>query len=240
MMGNSKNDGWSYKDVLEVIIATRSHPDHVTAIAASVKENGINKAALEGALKKLNAPNISSYKNDILDLMINYLNVIVDDHRISEKEYKEFGLLKILFKIEEGDFYNKKYHQVKSVVDAHLEYILEDGKISVDEALTTVDLESMFGLSNDQYEEIEKHSKAKFPKPIKAPKPSISYPDLTGVSKAQAFAPASKPSIPLKPAFQTQTSKPQKPNDVSKIWGVVLVIILGLLVAWLKRSLKHH
>lgn len=151
---------WCYQDVLATVLKTRSKAAHINAIASAIIKHAFNRTELSRALDKHGAPNITYYKLDLLDLLLDYANIILDDHAISEKEYHDFGLLKILFKIKEGDFYRFRYKQIEQVVHSHLAYILQDGTISLEGAMTSVDLQSMFSLSEDQYEEFEASFKA--------------------------------------------------------------------------------
>lgn len=156
MMESNPNTGWHFKDVLQAILETGAEPWHIRAIIKTILEWGLSRHALAETLDQFGVSCVSYYKADLLDLMITYANIILDDHYISEEEYRYFGLLKILFRIQEGDFYKHRYHQLQNIFESHIQHIMADGKVDLEEALQTVDLESMFGLSNDQFEQLEK------------------------------------------------------------------------------------
>lgn len=154
-------NGWHYKDVLNAIILTEAKPPYIQDFAIAIRDNGINRKAIAPVLQKYGSDNISYFKEDVLDLLLSYLYIILDDHAISGEEFRDFGLLKILFKVQEWEFYNKRFHQMAEIMFDHLLYIRHDGAISTEESFMTADLQTMFGLTSEQYFEIQKRFAAK-------------------------------------------------------------------------------
>lgn len=143
--------GWYYKDVFQAIANTEAMPPSIQASVYAVITYGFNKKAVLSALSEYGAADITYYKNDWLDLLLSYANIILDDHAISEQEFNDFGLLKLLFKVKEGDFHTLRFHQIKEIVNQQMEALTEDGKITLDETLTTANIQGMFDLSSEQF-----------------------------------------------------------------------------------------
>jgi hypothetical protein len=147
--------GWQYKEVLSTLLERGNHAPHMQDLLLTIRENGFSRQAVAEALRQYGIEDITYYKEDMLDLLLSYLNIILDDHAISETEYRDFGLFKLLFRVQEGDFYKKRHQQVEVILHRHFSFILEDGIVQLEEALETVNLLDMFGLSQDQFEEFE-------------------------------------------------------------------------------------
>ncbi len=154
------NRSWDYKDIFEAIITTESLPVYIHNLAETINNRGWDKQAFKNCLLQHGITRISDIKEDLLDLLLAYLHVILDDHCISESEHRDFGLLKILFQISENDFYNKRYYQVRSVIIEQLEYLSEDDVFQPEKTQLTVNLQDMFGLSYDQLRTIKEDIQA--------------------------------------------------------------------------------
>lgn len=146
---------YRYPDIFNRIIADNPK-HHIRAISEAIVGHGITKDPMTKALREIGVDNISYLKEDLLDLMLAYIHIILDDHYISEDEYQDISFLKILFKIEEGDFYARRYHQVKDILQSQVQMVWGiDNEVSIREALHKVNLQDLFDLSYDQFVEFE-------------------------------------------------------------------------------------
>src|SRR5690606_9872871 len=110
-------------------------------------------------LEILNSKNINSLKDIheyLLDIFLNYVENIVDDHFISQDEIMKATKLKLFFEIKEGDFYEKRHLQIKHIIQKQYYYFLVDRHISHSEELQEVNLQDLFDLGFDQYLELSK------------------------------------------------------------------------------------
>ena len=85
----------------------------------------------------------------------------MDDFLLTEEEIRVISLMKIFFQINEGDFY--KYGEedaVERILSTQLEKMYEDG-IDKNEAIMQNDLQTLFGLSYDQFQNIVKKVESK-------------------------------------------------------------------------------
>lgn len=143
--------GWHYKDVLQAILNTEIKPLHIDSIMRAIIRYDFSRTKIQQALDPFGAADITHYKEDVLDLLLSYVNIILNDHAISEREFQDFGLLKILFKIKEGDFFEKRFHQVTDVINQQMAHITQDGVITLDETFTTANLQGLFDLTSEQF-----------------------------------------------------------------------------------------
>jgi hypothetical protein len=91
----------------KLFAATEGLPDYIHDVATILSDKGFDKKAVDEVLLKDGISTARNIQEDLLDLLLAYLHIILDDHCISENEYRDFGLLKILFKIREGTFFHK-------------------------------------------------------------------------------------------------------------------------------------
>ena len=98
-----------------------------------------------------NITQIQDVKEEILDMLLFYINFILNDNAITENEAVNLKLLKRFFKIEEGDFYNYRYSQIEEILNRQFEIIYANNQIDTAEALHKVGLQELFDLSYDQF-----------------------------------------------------------------------------------------
>lgn len=146
------NKSWTHKDIFEAIATTEGIPIYLHNLAKTIIREGLNKKAVRDHLLDDGISRMYEIKEDLLDLLLAYLHVILDDHVISELEYLDFGLLKILFQIKEGEFYNRRYFQIRSVIMGQLDYLSEDEVFEPEKSKLNVNLQDMFDLSYDQFQ----------------------------------------------------------------------------------------
>jgi hypothetical protein len=151
---------WDYKDIFKAIITTESLPLYIHNLAETIYDRGWDKQAVHNRLLQDGITRLSDIKEDLLDLLLAYLHIILDDHCIRESEYRDFGLLKILFQISQNDFYDKRYYQVRSVITEQLEYLSEDDVLQPEKSQLNVNLQDMFSLSYDQLRSIKEDIQA--------------------------------------------------------------------------------
>lgn len=121
-------------------------------IAAELKENKLNQQRLQQILSDNGLDGTEDMKLGLIDLLLLYINLVLNDHIITHKEYLNCKQLKILFKVREGDFYKLRYEELKEVIYKQLERIYrDDNKIDEEEAIHKVNLQGLFDLSYDQF-----------------------------------------------------------------------------------------
>ena len=99
--------------------------------------------------------NSVEFKKESLDVAIQYAILCLEDDALSEDEIKGMYMLKRLLYIEEGDFYKyDRKQEVEGVLAAQLLKVYDDGEISYEEAIHKVDLQGLFNLSYEEFEDV--------------------------------------------------------------------------------------
>lgn len=99
--------------------------------------------------------NSVSFKEESLDVALQFAKRCLDDDALSDDEIKGMNMLKRLLYIEEGDFYKYgKRDDVEGIIAAQLYKVYDDNFVSYAEAVHKVELQGLFNLSYEQFEEI--------------------------------------------------------------------------------------
>jgi HNH endonuclease len=145
------------KDDLELqasfgtILTIESFSSYVNEIVELIYTNELDRPNLELVLKQYQIKYVEDIKEEILDMLLVYINLVLNDGVITENEAGNIKLLKRFFKIKEGDFYNLRYDEVDEVLNRQLERLYLDDKIDEAESLYKVGLQELFDLSYDQF-----------------------------------------------------------------------------------------
>lgn len=119
-----------------------------------IETGSFNTLARNTILQAHGVRRISDIKSHMLDVIIDYALLCLEDGKLSENEIKNTHLLKLFLGIEEGDFYrNGKKSEIKFILTKQLELVYADKNIDPQEALLMSDLQGLFGLNYMEYEE---------------------------------------------------------------------------------------
>lgn len=98
---------------------------------------------------------ITDIKTHTLPVILDYAMVSLEDNYLEETEMRNVRMLKLFFDIEEGDFYKNNFQKrVERIIILQLNHIYADGIIDTTEVLQMGELQNLFGLSYDQFENI--------------------------------------------------------------------------------------
>lgn len=136
------------------ILSIENFSDYINEIIELIHTNELDRINLDRILKEHHIKQIEDIKEECLDLLLVYINLILNDNIITENEAGNIKILKMVFKIKEGDFYTLRYSEVEDVLNRQAERIYLDNKIDTEEALLKVGLQELFGLSYDQFLEL--------------------------------------------------------------------------------------
>lgn len=146
-------DDLELHEAFGIILSIKSLSGYVLDIAHLIYKNELDRESLQKALEFHKIKKIEDIKEELLDLLIIYINLILNDHIISDNEKHNVGLLKKHFKIKEGDFYSHRHQEVEDILHRQLERIYLDNQVNFEEAIHSVELQGLFNLSYDQFEE---------------------------------------------------------------------------------------
>lgn len=140
-----------------IILSIESFSDYIIDISELIYNNELSRESIQKVLDEHKIKKIENIKEELIDLLIVYINLVLNDHIISENEKFNVELLKKHFKIKEGDFYSLRYQEIEDILFRQFERIYSDNKIDKEEAIHKVDLQGLFNLSYDQFEEFQEN-----------------------------------------------------------------------------------
>lgn len=148
------------KDAIRYLLSKRAFTPMVTKALYLILSDKMNSIALKQCLME-NDYTIDDFKPEAIYAILDYAEIILDDFLLTEEEIRVISLLKIFFQINEGDFY--KYGEedaVERLLSTQLKKMFKDG-IDKNEAIMQNDLQTLFGLSYDQFQIIVKKVESK-------------------------------------------------------------------------------
>lgn len=149
-----KND-LELREAFGIILSIKSFSDYIIDIAELIYNNELDRENIQKVLDEQKIKKIEDIKEELLDLLIVYINLILNDHIISDNEKFNVELLKKYFKIKEGDFHKYRFQEVEDILHRQFEIIYLDNDIDVQEAIHNVELQGLFNLSYDQFDEFK-------------------------------------------------------------------------------------
>ncbi|MCJ0742699.1 hypothetical protein [Pedobacter montanisoli] len=130
--------------------------DYIKRIGKALTKPETELDDIESILLEYGIRNISDAKLDTLQYLISYANFILEDDSISENELYDFTVLKRIFRINEGDFIKYHFFEVREILKKQFLRIYEDDFVDKGERLESVNLQSFFDLSYDEFEGFKK------------------------------------------------------------------------------------
>ena len=144
-------DDLELHEAFGINLSIKTFKPWITDIAELIYRNNLTRESLHTCLKEHGIKKVEDIKEDFLDLLIVYINLVLNDHIISENEHRNIQLLKMLFKIKEGDFHKYRNNEIEDVLHRQFERIYRnDDRITPEEAMHKVGLQELFDLSYDQ------------------------------------------------------------------------------------------
>jgi len=136
-------------------IADTSQKEYIRKIAKLIIENEISKDKIRAILSEFSIRSVKDIKDELLNLLIDYANLILEDSLLTDNEKENFGFLKLYFEIKVGDFYKFKYQEIKTILHKEFEKLYADDLVTQEESEYNVILQDMFDLSYDQFDKIK-------------------------------------------------------------------------------------
>ena len=148
-MSNLENN---LSEELKIILNQNDFDDYIIDILMLIIDENYTRETINKVLNKHGINKIEDIKLKLLDVLIEYANLVLDDHYISEKERENIEMLKLYFRIKEGDFYKYRHLQIEDIIHRQFERIYLDNTITKEEAKHSFNLQDLFDLSYDQFD----------------------------------------------------------------------------------------
>ena len=139
------------QDVFGKILSGEDFGEPTNDIAELIYLGQFSQRNLEDLLMEHNINDIRKIRIHLLDLVLCYITYSLEDNFLTAREAENVRYLKRIFKIQEGDFYQKKYSEIETILDRQFLLMYQNNKIDGIEALQKVQLQELFDLSNDQF-----------------------------------------------------------------------------------------
>lgn len=147
------------KEAFTLLSTQRPHGAFVLAVRDKLAKDGqLDRSSLQTLQQLHEVAHLRDCKAELLDLILDYIRLALDDHMLTDEEKGTIRYFKRLFAIKEGDFFQLRYAQVQDLLHRQFERIYQnDDRISPEEAMHKVDLQDVFDLSYDQFLEYKEH-----------------------------------------------------------------------------------
>lgn len=137
------------------LITRKEYPEVIKTALQLIMDGQMSSLALDKVLAEKGIRRITDIKEKTLDVLLDYADIILEDDVLTPDELRNLKMLKLFFRIEEGDFQkNNKFARVESIIVRQLEKLYADNIIDEQEALHQSDLQGVFGLGFDEYTNI--------------------------------------------------------------------------------------
>lgn len=114
-------------------------------------EDNIQNPKLRALIPPREEKEYSAMRSGLLDLILFYIKSCLKDHYLTSDECADIIYLKMVFRIEEGDFLFYRMEEIFELLSIQISKILNDQYVNRQESLQQVELQRCFGLSYDQY-----------------------------------------------------------------------------------------
>lgn len=145
------------QETAQELIARKEYPEVIKGALQLIIDGQMNSVALDKVLSEKGIRCITDIKEKTLDVLLDYADIILEDDILTPDELRNLKMLKLFFQIEEGDFQkNNKSARVESIIVSQLKKLYADNILNEQEALHQSELQGVFGLGYDEYENIVK------------------------------------------------------------------------------------
>lgn len=134
-------------------IKDENDADYLNEIIILIQKNELYRSKIDEILLKFKMDNPQEVQLDFLDLILQYIEFVLEDDLIEETEYYNVTQLKHLFQIKVGDFYTQRHSAVQAILKKQLLKIYEDQQLDRSEIIHQFQLQGLFDLSYDQFSE---------------------------------------------------------------------------------------
>ena len=134
------------------LITRNNYPEVINEALQLIIDGQMNSIALDKLLKEKGIRRITDIKEKTLDVLLDYADIILEDDILTQEELTNLKMLKLFFRIEEGDFQkNNKFARVENIIIHQMEKLYADNILDDQEALHQSDLQGVFGLGYNEY-----------------------------------------------------------------------------------------
>ena len=143
------------QEMARELISRKEYQEVIKAALQLIIDGQMNSLALDKLLAEKGIRRITDIKEKTLDVLLDYADIILEDDTLDQEELRNLKMLKLFFRIEEGDFQkNNKFPRVEEIIVRQLEKLYADNILEYQEELHQSELQGVFGLGHDEYMKI--------------------------------------------------------------------------------------
>ncbi len=137
--------------IINNLLDSKNYKESMQEVLRLFAQGNTSPLSVRDALKGYGI-GVDDLHDESIDVILDYVNLILDDHIITKQEMDALRKLKMLLHIKEGDFIEAhKEKDIENILRREFELIYQDKNVDKDEAAMKVDLQELFGLSYDQF-----------------------------------------------------------------------------------------
>lgn len=142
------------KEVVKGLMASRQYSPCIKETLDLIINDKMNSIELNRCLSENNL-SINDIKEEAMSLIIDYSKVILEDGIIKKDEMRNISMLKLFYRIKEGEFFELgKKEDVTDVLLQQLRKLYADNTIDQSEAVMKTELQELFGLCYEDFLDI--------------------------------------------------------------------------------------
>lgn len=142
------------KEVVKGLMASRQYSPCIKETLDLIINDKMNSIELNRCLSENNL-SINDIKEEAMSLIIDYSKVILEDGIITKDEMRNISMLKLFYRIKEGEFFELgKKEDVTDVLLQQLRKLYADNTIDQSEAVMKTELQELFGLCYEDFLDI--------------------------------------------------------------------------------------
>lgn len=150
------------QEPIKHLLDSFSYNEKIIDILKPIVEDNMNSIARDEALVKHGVRRITDIKGYTPDVVLDYIEYCLEDNAISDEEFRNARLLKLYLGIEPGDFVkNNREKRMIGIISKQIKLVYADNIVDYEEVLHMENLQGLFDLSYNQFEDIIKTVLAK-------------------------------------------------------------------------------
>lgn len=137
--------------IINKLLNSKNYSDSMQTVLLLFSKGELSTLKVRDTLKYHNV-DIDDLHDEAINVIIDFVNLILEDHVITKQEMNSLRKLKMLLHIKEGDFMDAhKEEDIENILRREFELIYQDKTVDKTEAAMKVDLQELFGLCYDQF-----------------------------------------------------------------------------------------
>lgn len=152
-MYNPLNGNLDFQQQLDKVKENYALSELLSEIFRLFQNNNFSSQKLDELLDYYNVSH-HQLEFEIINFITAFCETILDDQQIDKSEIENLTFVKMTFKIKEGELYRNKKDEIDQIIRRQFLKINEDAIISDDEEIFSLEMQGLFDLSYDTYQQI--------------------------------------------------------------------------------------